>query len=438
MERSVTSLAQRVLAVEDSRTQAERLRLLLTAAGYEVELAVNGREGLQAASARAPDLIVSDVTMPEMDGFAFCRAIKTAESTRQIPFILLTARASPADIIRGLECGADNFIPKPYEDDYLLERIRRILEQLELRKQDRLEMEVVLTLQDRRVAVTADRQQIMELLFATFDQMSASYDELAKANRELEAARSEAERANRAKSEFLSRMSHELRTPLNAILGFAQLLDGDDGTAEQHESTRQILQAGQHLLELINEILDIARIEEGRLDVLLEPIDLTEIVREATGLVAPLASERAITLMTEGPGWSGHVLADRQRLAQVLLNLLANAIKYNHHGGTVAVSYLPQPGDRVTVQVRDTGPGIPQALMSRLFEPFDRLGAEQLAVEGTGLGLALSKRLVELMQGTLTVDSAPGRGSAFRVTLTLTAHPPGRRDRATASERPAR
>jgi signal transduction histidine kinase len=410
-------MARRVLAVEDSRTQAERLRLLLTAEGYEVEVAPNGREGLAAAQARLPELIVSDVTMPEMDGFAFCQAVKSSPATRHVPFILLTAKASPADIIRGLECGADNFIPKPYEDDYLLGRVRRIFEQLELRKRDRLEMEVALTLRDRRVVVTADRQQIMELLFSTFEEMSRSHDELARANRELEEARAEADRANRAKSQFLSRMSHELRTPLNAILGFAQLLDLDSITNEQRDSTRQILQAGRHLLELINEILDIARIEEGRLDLTLEPVPLAEVVEEATKLVAPLADERGIALRTDEPGWPGHVLADRQRLTQVLLNLLSNAIKYNRDGGSVAVSYDLAAGDRATVRVRDTGPGIPRTMMGRLFEPFERLGAEQLAVEGTGLGLALSRRLVELMGGTIAVASTPGEGSTFEVTL---------------------
>jgi two-component system sensor histidine kinase/response regulator len=428
MERSVTVVAQRILAVEDSRTQAERLRLLLTAAGYEVEVALTGKQGLRSATARHPQLIISDVTMPEMDGFAFCQAVKSSESTRHIPFILLTARASPADIIRGLECGADNFIPKPYEDDYLLARVRRIVEQLELRNRDRLEMEVVLTLRNRRVVVTADRQQIMELLFATFEEVSKSHDKLARANRELEHARADADRANHAKSEFLSHMSHELRTPLNAILGFAQLLELDDLRPDHRESTQRILQAGRHLLELINELLDIARIEEGRLALTLEPVVLAEVVREAVELVIPLADGRGIVLETEGFGWSGHVLTDRQRLTQVLLNLLSNAIKYNRDGGTVTVSCIPESDDQVTVRVRDTGLGIPHAMMDRLFEPFERLGAEQTAIQGTGLGLALSKRLVELMGGSITADSTPGQGTAFQVTLGIAQQPSGRYD----------
>ena len=426
-------MTRRILVVEDSRTQAERLRLLLTTEGYEVEVAMTGADGRRMAEASLPELIISDVTMPEMDGFSLCQAIKSTEATRHIPFILLTARASPADIIRGLECGADNFVPKPYLDDHLLGRIRRIFEQLELRKRDRLEMQVVLTLRNRKVVVTADRQQIMELLFSTFDEMSRSHDELAEANRELEEARAEADRANQAKSEFLSRMSHELRTPLNAILGFAQLLERDGMTPGQQRSTQQILQAGHHLLELINEVLDIARIEQGRLGLSLEPVVLAEVLHEAVGLVAPLAGERGIVLSADGSRWPGRVLADRQRLRQVVLNLLSNAIKYNRDGGAVVISCPPPAGDLVTVRVEDTGPGIPAGMMDRLFQPFERLGAEQLAVEGTGLGLALSKRLVELMGGTIAVDSTPGQGSAFQVTLAVARRPAERADHGAAA-----
>jgi signal transduction histidine kinase len=426
-------VTRRILVVEDSRTQAERLRLLLTTEGYEVEVAMTGADGRRMAEASLPELIISDVTMPEMDGFSLCQAIKSTEATRHIPFILLTARASPADIIRGLESGADNFVPKPYQDDHLLGRIRRIFEQLELRKRDRLEMQVVLTLRNRKVVVTADRQQIMELLFSTFDEMSRSHDELAEANRELEEARAEADRANQAKSEFLSRMSHELRTPLNAILGFAQLLERDGMTPGQQRSTQQILQAGHHLLELINEVLDIARIEQGRLGLSLEPVVLAEVLHEAVGLVAPLAGERGIELSADGARWPGRVLADRQRLRQVVLNLLSNAIKYNRDGGAVVISCPPPAGDLMTVRVEDTGPGIPAGMMDRLFQPFERLGAEQLAVEGTGLGLALSKRLVELMGGTIAVDSTPGQGSAFQVTLAVARRPAERADHGVAA-----
>ena len=220
--------------------------------------------------------------------------------------------------------------------------------------------------------------------------------------------------ASRAKSEFLSRMSHELRTPLNAILGFAQLLEMDHLTSEQHESVEQILKAGRHLLDLINEVLDIARIEAGRLTVSIESVSVKEVIQEGLDLVAPLAVARQIQLKVEATGFSDRfIFVDRQRLKQVLLNLLSNAVKYNRPGGAVTLSYAEVEGGRLRINVSDTGPGIPPDRLGQLFTPFERLGADQTGIEGTGLGLALSKRLVEAMRGTLGVDSTVGRGSTF-------------------------
>lgn len=233
----------------------------------------------------------------------------------------------------------------------------------------------------------------------------------------IELAREEAERANSAKSEFLSRMSHELRTPLNAILGFGQLLQMDTLTAEQRESVEHILRAGNHLLELINEVLEISRIEAGRLSLSLEPISLDEVLRETEDLIRPMIRERNLRLNEESRSSGLQVQADRQRLRQVLLNLLANAAKYNRPGGSVTVAATRMPEGRLRVSVTDTGPGIAEEKRQRLFTPFERLGAEQTDVEGTGLGLALSQRLAEAMGGTLGVDSVPGQGSTFWLEL---------------------
>ncbi len=225
-----------------------------------------------------------------------------------------------------------------------------------------------------------------------------------------------AERASRAKNDFLSRMSHELRTPLNSVLGFGQLLQLDPGLGEQRrEHVDQIVRGGRHLLELINEVLDISRIENGTLSLSPEPVDLREAVREAVALVRPLAEERAIAVRVDGD-YAGYVLADHQRLKQVLLNLLSNAIKYNRHGGNVEVAAERENG-HVRLEVSDTGPGVPPDRLERLFEPFDRLGAEHKGIEGTGLGLALSRSLVEVMGGTLTAANRPVEGASFAVAL---------------------
>ncbi|HUY22019.1 MAG TPA: ATP-binding protein [Acidimicrobiales bacterium] len=240
----------------------------------------------------------------------------------------------------------------------------------------------------------------------------------------LRLASSDAERASEAKSEFLSRMSHELRTPLNAILGFAQLLELDDLPDDQASSIDQIQRAGRHLLSLINEVLDISRIEAGRLSLSTESVEVGEVLDEVTTLLAPVAEAADIELSVDvGAGRALRVRADRQRLLQVLLNLGSNALKYNNRGGAVSFRTDARGEGRIRFEVRDTGPGIPLEQQDQLFIPFSRLGAERSAVEGTGVGLALSKQLVEVMGGAIGVESTPGHGSTFWVELTRVPSP---------------
>jgi len=241
-----------------------------------------------------------------------------------------------------------------------------------------------------------------------------------RAEEALYQAKDQAEAANRAKSEFLSRMSHELRTPLNAILGFAQVLEMDSLKTDQLQSLEQILKGGRHLLTLINEVLDIARIEAGHLTLSPEPILVSEALDEALDLVAPLALHRGISVSRQvAETWKQHIQADRQRLKQVILNLLSNAIKYNRDGGSVTVSCVAKAGDRLRMEIKDTGLGIPASKMSLLFSPFERLGAEDTSVEGSGVGLALSKKLVEAMSGLIGAESEFGHGSVFWVEFPL-------------------
>jgi PAS domain S-box-containing protein len=232
-----------------------------------------------------------------------------------------------------------------------------------------------------------------------------------------------AEQASRAKSEFLSRMSHELRTPMNAILGFAQLLtmsQKDPLTPTQKERVKQIVKGGEHLLGLINEILDISRIEAGRVQISPEPVSIRESIQEALDLTAPLAANRNIQIQISlGADANPYVMADRQRLKQVLLNLLNNAVKYNRPGGFVALTCEATRSEREAwhISVTDTGPGISPENLRLLFTPFERLSADQTNVEGTGLGLALARRLVELMKGRMGVESIVGQGSTFWIEL---------------------
>jgi len=233
-------------------------------------------------------------------------------------------------------------------------------------------------------------------------------------------AKALAEKANLAKSDFLSSMSHELRSPLNAILGFTQLMESDSPppTPSQNESISQILRAGWYLLDLINEILDLAMIESGKLSMSIEPVSLIEVMLECKAMVEPLALRRGIRMAY--PRFDGpcSVKADRTRLKQVLINLLSNAIKYNEAGGSVVVNYrtTDNPG-HVRVTVTDSGAGLAPEKIAQLFQPFNRLGQEGNASEGTGIGLVVSKRLVELMEGAIGVESTVGKGSTFWVEL---------------------
>jgi PAS domain S-box-containing protein len=257
-----------------------------------------------------------------------------------------------------------------------------------------------------------------------------------RAEEALEQAKLAAEQANQAKSEYLSRMSHELRTPLNAILGFAQLLELDELSDEQHQSLSHILSAARHLLGLINEVLDIAAIEAGRLALSLEPVAVAEVVSETVSLIRPLADQQGILLGTPAQSCDQHVLGDRQRLKQILLNLVSNAVKYNHQGGSVQVSCQRVGGEHLRIKVRDTGPGIPAGSVERLFVPFERLENQHSGVEGAGLGLPLSRRLAEAMGGTLDLASAEGQGSTFWVELPLTEGPVQRAARERRNEAP--
>ena len=231
-------------------------------------------------------------------------------------------------------------------------------------------------------------------------------------------AQEAAEAANQAKSVFLSRMSHELRTPLNSVLGFGQLLEIVDLTNDQRDSVGQILKGGRHLLALINEVLDISRIEAGELALSPEPVLVSDLVHEAVDLMQPAVKQRGIQLVVDSSGACDcYVFADRQRTKQIVLNLLSNAVKYNRPRGTIALSCRRLTDTRISISVADTGYGIAAERLGLLFVPFERLGVDSSEVEGTGIGLALSKRLAEAMSGTVSATSVLGQGSTFTVEL---------------------
>jgi signal transduction histidine kinase/CheY-like chemotaxis protein len=253
-------------------------------------------------------------------------------------------------------------------------------------------------------------------LEAALAHLRAREDERMRAEIALLSAKRELEDSNQAKSEFLARMSHELRTPLNSILGFSQVLNTDPDeplTYSQKESVRQILKAGWHLLALINEVLDLARIESGKLQLSIESVSVEQIVREALTLIAPVAEKHQVKVIDETRAFRQlYIVADRTRLKQVLLNLLSNGVKYNKAGGTVTLTVARPTSTRLVLSVTDTGPGLTAEDRGQLFTPFTRLHPKA-GVEGAGMGLAITKRLIELMGGAVGVESEPGQGSRF-------------------------
>jgi signal transduction histidine kinase/ActR/RegA family two-component response regulator len=263
------------------------------------------------------------------------------------------------------------------------------------------------------------QQEVMRLNEGLEARVQERTAQLELANSELELAIEEARNANQAKSAFLSSMSHELRTPLNAILGFAQILASNDmpTTPEQkQEFAGHILKSGRHLLTLINEILDLAKVEAGAVSLSMEPVPLADVLAECQGMIAPLAAARGVrVLFPEAP--TARVQADRTRLKQVLLNLLSNAVKYNRDGGAVVVDCVQPAPQRLRLSVQDTGMGLSPEQVAGLFQPFNRLGQEAGTQEGTGIGLVVTRRLVELMGGEIGVTSSPGVGSVFWIEL---------------------
>jgi signal transduction histidine kinase len=404
-----------VMLVDDQAIVGEAVRRLLAReADMDLHYCSDAFAAVEQAIQIKPTVILLDLVMPKLDGFEVLKRFRANSVTAHIPIVVLSTTEEAETKSRAFTTGADDYLVKLPDKIELIARIRYHSKSYQ-------------NLVQRDEAYRALRESQQQLLDSNTALTSLNYA--------YHQAKEEAERANQAKSEFLSRMSHELRTPLNAILGFSQILELEDLTPRQQESVQHIMKAGTHLLELINEMLDIARVEAGRISLSLEPIQVSKVIDECMQLIRPMSSDFDVQVSSmnqeECPYY---VVADRHRLKQVLINLLSNAVKYNRHGGTVNVSCAVEQSGKLRLRVTDTGQGIAEADMDKLFMPFERLQAESSSVEGTGLGLTLSKRLMEAMGGTLEADSVLDQGSTFAVTLPLGPNPEERMEEIDAAE----
>jgi signal transduction histidine kinase/DNA-binding response OmpR family regulator len=537
-----------ILIVEDSPTQAEQLRHLLETDGYQVRVAGDGQTALALLQEQKPALVITDIVMPGMDGYALCAAIKADDDLRELPVILLTSLSEPQDIIRSLECGADNFLRKPYEEQHLLARISNILTSRELRLSGRLQVGLEVYLAGEKHLINAERQQILDFLLSTYEEIAQVNDELAAKNAELHARQAELERtlleldaereraqrladfkravldatvdgialvdgagnkllwnaaharimegipgarpeapvvedvkalaalaadpeklraftdsvaddpereghydlelpqvrlwlrlftapvrdgsgaligrvfvirditaerqAEELKSELVATVSHELRTPLASVLGFSELLSSRElDQATQKRYLEMINSEAERLTALVNDFLDLHRIEEGGFVPALEPLDLGEVVRRQVEIFSAQSTAHSVAL--DLPNGRLPVVGERDRLEQVVANLLSNAIKYSPAGGRVDVSARRRDGF-VEVTVRDQGVGIPAQQQGKIFTKFFRVDtSDTRQIGGTGLGLALCREIIEAHNGEIGFGSIAGEGSTF-------------------------
>lgn len=453
-----------ILIAEDSPTQAERLNYYLSARGFAVTVARDGRQALAAALEIRPAMIISDVVMPEMDGYTLCKEIKSLTALRDTPVVLLTSLAGPQDIVRGLECGADSFLRKPYDDKYLISRVEFILANVQLRKTQQLQVGVQLHFGGQSHFITAEKQQILDLLISTYESVVQINEELESKQRELQQAKEtleakvtertielaeankhlEIELVERRRAEeqikklnedleqrvvertaqlkianddleaFSYSVSHDLRAPLRHINGFAHLIEERssqlDPDMKQHLA--RIREGTQKMSNMIDDLLNLARLDRRSMT-----RHVTSLRSLVEGVIHELESEAADRKIDWRVGSLPSVHCDPGLIQQVFVNLLSNAVKYTRQRERAVIEVGQSTvAEQVVVFVRDNGAGFDLQYASRLFGTFQRFHTEE-EFEGTGVGLATVQRIIRKHGGRIWAEAETNKGATFYFTL---------------------
>ena len=422
------SESKTILIVEDSAVQRVMLQRLLQKAGYRYVSAKDGLEGLALLRQQRPSLVISDVSMPNMDGYEMCQTIKQDPELWHIPVLLLTTLEDTKEIIRSLEVGADNYLIKPADDHYLLERIHYFLTLSEEERGPGDTGGVMVSFAGERYQIRAGRRQTMSLLLSTYEHAVRKNRELLKiqaVNREKDALLIKTIKdGSRAKSDFIANLSHEVRTPMNAIIGLANLGLRSNPEAKVRDYLEKIDKSSQSLMGCLNDILDFSKIEAGKLELYPEQFNPHDLFNNLSDMFADQAANKALELIFSIPSdYFEGLFGDAKRLQQIFVNLLRNAIKFTEQGSIVVKAHpnkIKTGLVELEFSVQDTGIGIHAEQIKKLFVPFAQADpAIAIKYGGTGLGLNICNQLVNMMGGRIWVESTLGQGSLFHFTVKL-------------------